>query len=115
MHKPTQGYLIVIAGCALYGAFAVAGASSEGGGTFSLMDVLLGGGIGGGFAFAVTYGLHWRRRLIDGRAEKQWKAVEQEIVRTEKVEQLGHTAGGLSEASDAQAGQLSDAESPLNP
>lgn len=112
MEKNTRGYLGAVCLCALFGAMmpALVSLSTHSSYLFSAWDALGWASVSGGLAFAVTFGVHWRRRLIDGRAERQWKAIETEVVRTEKVEQLGHTLGGLSEATDAKAGQLSEVD-----
>lgn len=59
-----------------------------------------------GFLFV---GAAWLwKRFTDRRAERHWEGLDAEIVRTEKVESLGHTLGGLSEARDVKAGMLSE-------
>ena len=110
--KPSRADWIAIVVCAVFGAFIPLAMVAESAGpiVMSPWSLLWGAAVGGGFAFAATYGLHWRRRLIDARAVKQWTAIEDQVVRTEKVEQLGHTAGGLSESTGARAGQLSETE-----
>lgn len=62
-------------------------------------------GIATGAAVSVLKAAH---RLTDAQADAKWIDVDQELVRAEKVEKLGHTIGGISVVTDARAGQLSE-------
>lgn len=57
----------------------------------------------------VWLAFRWRRRAR-ARATRRWEQIATQVVRTETVEQLGHTQGGLSESHPDAAGQLSEAE-----
>ena len=60
---------------------------------------------------AAVAALSAANRLTNERANMRWIEAEEEIVRAEKVEQLGHTAGGVSMAVDSSGrGALSDPE-----
>ena len=85
-----------------------------GGFIFSVIDgVWLGMAAFGALAIATgaaVAGLKATGKIADARGDARWIEVEEDLVRAEKVEQFGHTAGGLSEATDAKAGQLSEPE-----
>lgn len=49
-------------------------------------------------------------RVQDARAHDRWQALKEDVVRTEKVEELGHTQGGLSEALEDRHGALSESK-----
>lgn len=50
------------------------------------------------------------RRVQDARAHDRWQALKDDVVHTEKVEALGHTQGGLSEAREDRHGALSESK-----
>jgi hypothetical protein len=61
---------------------------------------------------AAVAGLKATGKLTDAREKARWIEVEEELVRTEKVEQLGHTMGGVSMAQGAhKQGALSGSDS----
>lgn len=62
-------------------------------------------------AAAAGVGALWLVRSIrQRRAEKAWEDEVTQVARTEKLVDLGHTQGGLSDPSEGEAGGLSDAE-----
>lgn len=63
-----------------------------------------------GVAGLTAWGLSSASRARAARELAQWEANDAKLVREEKVEQLGHTLGGLSTAAPAQDGQLAEVE-----
>lgn len=57
----------------------------------------------------VWLGLRWHR-IRQARAATRWEQMAVKVVHVEKVEQLGHTQGGLSTPEYAEGGQLSEVE-----
>lgn len=56
----------------------------------------------------IGIGLAWYlKRRHQARQTARWARVTETVERTEKIEDLGHTVGGLSAATEAEAGQLS--------
>ena len=85
---------------ALYGGSMLAFTMFTFGFAESLPTVAIIGGVLGAVTGAIFIGRALKRRR-DRQAEAEWAGEVQQIVRTERVAEIGHTAGGLSVPTEA--------------